>query len=348
MAPRKHMRNLMGFLKDKFSLVKAAIPLSKRTTDTSYSLRTAVLRLTTHGPSSPPPDYLLDDVLTLCRHSQSTTSSYVDALIYRLQKTRNAYVALKCLFTLHTVISGGSSLFTNQISHYPLSFGAPNCLNLSDFRDDFDSESWELSSWVRWYAGVIDQSLIVSRILGLYVFSLSSSNGHRRIDQKERILRLSSPNLLRELEALVWMVEEISRAPESLNYQRICFIYEIMKLVGEDYRMTMREIFSRVSEFGVRIERLNVDVLNVLSENLIKLDDCREKLILMFLNKKKYDGVWELIRETKVKAEVIKGQRENMKLERFEGRRGDRSESTRFGERVSEPRDSRQMLLPAP
>ncbi|GAB4861309.1 hypothetical protein Ancab_036470 [Ancistrocladus abbreviatus] len=343
MAPPKHMRNLMGILKDKISLIKATVSLSKRTTSSSFHI--AVLRLTTHDPSSPPPDHLIDDILALCHHSLPTASAYIDALISRLHNTRNAYVALKCLFTLHAIVSRGSSLLKDQITHCPFS-ASPNFLNLSNFRDDFDSESWELSSWVRWYAGVIEQSLIVSRILGFYFSSsLPSSNRYQRID---KILRLSSKNLLKELEALVGMLEQICRAPESLDYQRISLIYEVMKLVGEDYRMNMREIFSRVSEFGVRIERLSLDELNELLEILMKLEDCKEKLILMFLNKKKNDGVWESIRETKVNVEVIKGKRENMKLVRFEGRTGEGSEWDRFGERVSESRDSSQMLLPAP
>ncbi|GMH22560.1 hypothetical protein Nepgr_024403 [Nepenthes gracilis] len=329
----KIMRNLVGILKDKISLIKATVLLSKQTA--TYHI--AVLRATTHDPT-PPPDYSIDDVLSLGHHSLPTASAIVNALLTRLHTTNNAYVALKCLFTIHNIIARGSSVLKDQIADYPFPNGH-NFLNLSTFRDNSDSESWELSSWVRWYADVIEQSLINSRILGFYISSPLS-----RIDSKEQILGLSSPNLLNELETLVSMMEQICRAPESLHYQRISIVYEIMRLVCEDYRLILREIFTRLSEFGARIERLSVDELNELLLDVIKLEDCRGKLSLIFMNKKKNNGVWDLLGEMKANVGMVKERKENMRLVTFEGRRRKGSASTRIGQEVAE---SRRLASPA-
>ncbi|GAB2290707.1 hypothetical protein Dimus_024981 [Dionaea muscipula] len=323
MAPnsrKKNMRHLMGTIKDKISLIRAAVLLSKCNTTSSYQV--AVLRATTHDPSTSPPDYLIDDVLSLGHHSLPTASACVHALISRLHNTRNAYVALKCLFTIHNIITRGSSVFRQQISQYPLSSSSPsaaNFLNLSNFRDDSDPDSWELSSWVRWYAGVIEQCLIASRSLGFFFSSKSEVAflSQRIIDRKDRIMGVSSSELMRELGALVGVAEQIWRAPESLEYQRIGLIYEVMKLVGEDYRMTLREISIRVGELGDRVVMLGLEELTELMSELSRLEDCREKLMLIFLNKKRGDGVWDLISKVRVEAGLMKQRNESTRLVQF-------------------------------
>ena len=67
----------------------------------------------------------------------------------RLNHTRNAAVALKCLMAVHHIIKHGSFILQDQLSVYPAS-GGRNYLNLSKFRDDYSASAWELSSWARW------------------------------------------------------------------------------------------------------------------------------------------------------------------------------------------------------
>ncbi|KAK3230977.1 hypothetical protein Dsin_002858 [Dipteronia sinensis] len=75
------------------------------------------------------------------------------------------------------------------------------------FCDDSDHETWELSSWVRWYAGALEKNLTVSRLLHSY---LCSSGGKKNDDDiEEKVLALMSSDLLREMDVLVDFVDDI-------------------------------------------------------------------------------------------------------------------------------------------
>lgn len=116
------------------------------------------------------------------------------------------------------------------------------------------------------------------------------------------------------------MVEQICRAPDSLHYQRISMVYEVMKLVGEDYRITLREIFNRVTELGEKlIEELSSEEGEELLNDLKRLEDCKEKAFLMFLNKKKSDGTWDSIAQLRRDVEGVKQRRESLSLVAFQG-----------------------------
>jgi len=125
---------------------------------------------------------------------------------------------------------------------------------------------------------------------------------------------------MRELNSLVGMVEQICRAPDSLHYQRISMVYEVMKLAGEDYRITLREIVNRVTEFREKlIEELSSETVEELLNDLKRLEDCKEKVFLMFLNKKKSDGTWDSIAQLRRIVEEVKQRRQNLSLVAFQG-----------------------------
>lgn len=296
------MRNLLGILKDKVSLIKATLLLSKKST----SFNVAVLRATTHFPADPPPETTLDDVLALGHHHRPAASAVVDSLLRRLRRTHNAYVALKCLLTLHHILARGSPVLKDQISS---AIGPHNnLLSLSNFRDESDPDTWELSAWVRWYAAVLEQGLFLG-----HLSRLTGQNGEA-LGQ-----RISTTSLLNEMGLLVGTVEQICESPESLHCQRINLVYEIMKLVGEDYRMTMREILVRIAELGKRIDDLRDEELNDFWVGLKKLEECKEKVVLMFLNKKMNDGGWDLIAQMRKDVEGVKQRRERLRLVEFQG-----------------------------
>ncbi|KMT19768.1 hypothetical protein BVRB_1g008250 [Beta vulgaris subsp. vulgaris] len=306
MGRPEKMKNIVGILKDKVSILKATFLLSSSKPTTSFHV--AVLRATTHNhPSDPPP---FDAVLALAHNHRPSAGPLVHALIQRVHGTHNVYVALKCLLTLHHVITYGSPALKENISSY----STGPLFNLSSFQDPSDRDTCELSNWVRWYADVLDYSLALTR--------------------KNRGERLSS---------LVGMLEVICGAPQSLHYQKISLIYEVMKLVGEDYRMIMREINTKINQFGKRfIQDLSDELLGNLLGDLKRIENCKERMFLMFLNKKKNDGVWELIEEVRKDVEEVKVKRENMKLVVFHP-----TESTRVEDkRVSESRSL--AVVPAP
>lgn len=104
-------------------------------------------------------------------------------------------------------------------------------------------------------------------------------------------------------------------------------VYEVMKLVGEDYRITLREVFARVTQFGERkIEELSDEGVEKLLDDLRRLENCKEKAFLMFLNKKRSDGTWDSIAQLRMDVEGLKQRRESLRLVTFQG-----SGSTRLG-----------------
>ena len=66
-------------------------------------------------------------------------------------------------------------------------------------------------------------------------------------------LKASNADLLYKLEALVGFVEQTSHVPDSLHLQRNELVYEVVRLVGENYRSVQGEILMRVEELGGRI-----------------------------------------------------------------------------------------------
>ena len=139
------------------------------------------------------------------------------------------------------------------------------------------------------------------------------------------------------------MVEQICESPESLHCQRINLVYEIMKLVGEDYRMTMREILVRTAELGKRIDDLSDEELNDFWVGLKKLEECKQKVVLMFMNKKMNDGGWDLIAQMRKDVEGVKRRRESLRLVEFQG-----SGSTRLGGEIRPLRTRGKRWLDVP
>ena len=295
MAQQKRLRGLAQNLKDKASVIAAALSTKRHLS----SVRVHVLRATTHALAAPPSEETISAVLAVGHGgSHRHPRACIDTLMDRLHTTRSATVALKCLYTLHNVVVKGPFVLKDQLSCYP-SYGGHNFLNLSTFRDVSDLESLELSSWVRWYAAVLEQTLTVSRILGYYL------NDSCESQEKKKTLvvsNASNADLLYKLEVLVGFVEQIGHVPDSLHLQRNELVYEVVRLVGENYRSVQGEIFLRVEELGERImEDFDVGELNELVGYLGRLEESREKLLLLFVNRRKNNGFWELVEKTKGK-----------------------------------------------
>lgn len=105
-------------------------------------------------------------------------------------------------------------------------------------------------------------------------------------------------------------VEQISGVPESLELQRKDLVYEVVRLVGEDYRSVQYEIFCRVEELGERVENMEVGEMGELVSDLGRLEKSKEGLILLFVNRKRNEGFWDLIEQTKRKVVSVKEERE--------------------------------------
>lgn len=319
----KKLKNLIGALKDKASIIKATFSIHRR----SSSIKLAVVRATTHGARNPPSDGRVAAVLALGNDFRpSTAFACIESLMQRLHTTSSAAVAMKSLFTLHIIVIRGPFNLRDQVAFSPF-YGGRNFLNLSAFRDVSDSEMNDLSSWVRWYAGVVEHNVIVERRLDRILY-FRSRNCEIEIKEGVKI------DLSGELEVLVGFVERVSEVPESLHLQRKDLVYEVVRLVMENYRLVQREIWVRVKEIGDRVESLSLDELTQLVGILNRLENCRGNLNVLFVNRGKNDELWELVKKTKGKVMDRKGMKEE---KRMMIARADSVESTRFWNPFVEP-----------
>ena len=283
----KKLKNLIDAFKDQASIIKATFSIHRR----SSSIKVAVVRATTHGARNPPSDARLAALLALGNDFRSSTAFVcIQALMERLHTTTSAAVAMKSLFTLHIIAIRGPFNLKGEVAFSPY-YGGRNYLNLSAFRDVSDSEMSELSCWVRWYAGVVEHNRKLDRILYF------RSRNPEIVEGKDRKI----PKLLEELDVLVGFLERISEVPESLHVQKSDLVYEVVRLVLESYRLVQREIRVRVTEIGNRVEWLSRDELTESVEILTRMENCRRKVSVLFVNRGKNEELWELVTCTKGK-----------------------------------------------
>lgn len=322
------MRDFIGIVKDKVSLSKIALLSNPHT----LSLHVAVLRTTTHSPSTPPNHHHLATFLSLGDSSRATASVLIHSLMNRLHRTNDSYVALKCLFTIHQIIKQGSFILRDQLSAFR-STGGRNNLKLSGFRDGTSATTWVLSAWVRWYARYIDTILSTSKNLGLIICSSSSSSLIDREKQQDSISGFMNCDLIRDFGSLVCVIEEICSVPDNLLVERDRLLQGITDLLANDYLSTVNEILLRLGEINERVNSLSFNDSVELGSVFDRLKTCKEKLLVLFsIRKPSVETLWEMIEELSNKIGMV-----NFKqLER----RDSRSESDRFGDRVVRTSDS--------
>lgn len=322
------LANLMGIIKDKVSQSKAAI-ISKPKT---LTLHLSLLRATTHDPSTPPDPKRLTTLLSFGHSSRATASAVIEALMDRLQTTHDASVAIKSLIAVHHIVKHGSFILQDQLSVYP-SAGGRNYLKLSNFRDNTTPLTWELSSWVRWYALYLEHLLSTSRVLG---FFLSSSSSSVEMDkEEEKVSALVNIDLLKEVDSLLSLLEQMCKTPDCLHVRGNPLVDDIMGLVGEDYLSAINEVSIRVSEFNNRLGCLSLGDSVELACALKRLEDCKERLSVLSHRKRVLiEAFWGLITELKDKVAKERAYRDERMIVST-GRRDKASESARFGDRLS-------------
>ncbi|KAK8566193.1 hypothetical protein V6N13_021267 [Hibiscus sabdariffa] len=331
------LRDIIGIIKDKASQSKAALLSDPKT----LSLHLALLRATTHDPFTPPDPRHLDALLASGHNSRATVSTVVEALMDRLQTTRDASVAIKCLITAHHIVKRGSFILQDQLSVYPSS-GGRNYLKLSDFRDNTTSLTWELSSWVRWYALYLENLLQTSRILGFFLSS-NSSSVDKDEEQKEKISSLINSQLLKEINSLGNLIEQISSMPDSSHAYGNLLVEEVVGLVGEDYLSSINEVSIRVGEFKERLSCLSFFDSVELVLALKRLEACKERLpALSQMKNVLFETVWHSISEVKdqIGNDEVHGEEGRLLSHHGMSSKNKVSESSRYGERVLKLADS--------
>ncbi|KAJ8751614.1 hypothetical protein K2173_025767 [Erythroxylum novogranatense] len=150
MAPNT-IRRAIGTVKDQTS-----IGIAKVASNMAPELEVAIVKATSHD-EDPPNEKYVREILKLTSYSRGYVYACVAAVAKRLGKTRDWIVALKALTLVHRLLNDGDLLLQEEIL-YATRRGT-RLLNMSDFRDEAHSSSWDHSAFVRTYAMYLDQRL---------------------------------------------------------------------------------------------------------------------------------------------------------------------------------------------
>lgn len=145
------IRKAIGAVKDQTS-----IGIAKVASDMAPELEVAIVKATSHD-DDPADEKYVHRILNLTSYSPGYVHACVSAVSKRLGKTRDWIVALKALTLIHRLMNDGDPIFHEEIM-YATRRGA-RLLNMSDFRDEAHSSSWDQSAFVRTYAMYLDQKL---------------------------------------------------------------------------------------------------------------------------------------------------------------------------------------------
>uniref|UniRef100_A0A2P2JFV5 ENTH domain-containing protein n=1 Tax=Rhizophora mucronata TaxID=61149 RepID=A0A2P2JFV5_RHIMU len=145
------IRKAIGTVKDQTS-----IGIAKVASNMAPELEVAIVKATSHD-DDPASEKYMREILNLTSFSRGYVNACVSAVSKRLGKTRDWVVALKALILVHRLLNEGHTLFQEEIL-YATRRGA-RLLNMSDFRDEAHSNSWDHSAFVRTYAMYLDQRL---------------------------------------------------------------------------------------------------------------------------------------------------------------------------------------------
>lgn len=150
MAPST-IRKAIGAVKDQTS-----IGIAKVGSNMAPELEVAIVKATSHD-DDPASEKYIREILHLTCCSRGYVTACVSSISKRLGKTRDWIVAIKCLMLIHRLLNDGDPVFHQEIM-YATRRGT-RLLNLSDFRDEAHSNSWDHSAFVRTYALYLDQRL---------------------------------------------------------------------------------------------------------------------------------------------------------------------------------------------
>ncbi|CAI9758943.1 unnamed protein product [Fraxinus pennsylvanica] len=145
------IRKAIGAVKDQTS-----ISIAKVAGNVAPDLEVLIVKATTHD-NEPADEKYLREILNLTSYSRGYVNACVIAISKRLNKTCDWIVALKALMLVHRLLSDGDPIFGQEIMY--ASRKGTRVLNMSDFRDEAHSNSWDHSGFVRAYARYLDQKL---------------------------------------------------------------------------------------------------------------------------------------------------------------------------------------------
>ncbi|KAK7347539.1 hypothetical protein VNO80_22072 [Phaseolus coccineus] len=145
------IRKAIGVVKDQTS-----ISIAKVAGNLAPDLEVLVVKATSHE-EIPADDKYIREILTLTSHSRGYISASLITVSKRLTKTRDWIVAVKALMLVHRLLVDGHPSFEEEIVHAKRR--GTRILNMSDFRDEAHSSSWDHAGFVRLYALYLDEKV---------------------------------------------------------------------------------------------------------------------------------------------------------------------------------------------
>ncbi|XP_039168255.1 putative clathrin assembly protein At2g25430 isoform X2 [Eucalyptus grandis] len=142
---------MLGAVKDHTS-----IDLAKVAGNMAQEAKVDIVKATSDD-DDPVDEKYIRRTLNLASYSCGYVLACVSALSKRLSKTHDYVVALKSLIVIHRLLNDGDPIFREEIT-YATGHGA-RLLNLSDFRDEAHSSSWNHLAFARTYAMYLGQQL---------------------------------------------------------------------------------------------------------------------------------------------------------------------------------------------
>ncbi|KDP30263.1 hypothetical protein JCGZ_17045 [Jatropha curcas] len=150
MAPST-IRKAIGAVKDQTS-----ISIAKVAGNIAPDLEVLVVKATSHD-EEPADDKHLREIINLTSYSRGYVSACVATVSKRLSKTHDWIVAIKALMLAHRLLIDGHPSFEEEILY--ASRRGMRVLNMSDFRDEAHSHSWDYAAFVRFYAMYLDEKV---------------------------------------------------------------------------------------------------------------------------------------------------------------------------------------------
>lgn len=145
-------RQAIGAVKDQTSISLAKVASSTALAD----LDVAIVKATRHE-QYPAEEKYIREILSLTTYSRSHIGACVGTISRRLNKTKNWVVALKTLILIQRLLSDGDPAYEQEL--FFATRRGTRLLNMSDFRDNTRSDSWDYSAFVRTYALYLDEQL---------------------------------------------------------------------------------------------------------------------------------------------------------------------------------------------
>ncbi|XP_022729347.1 probable clathrin assembly protein At4g32285 [Durio zibethinus] len=170
MAPST-IRKAIGAVKDQTS-----ISIAKVAGNIAPQLEVLVVKATSHD-EDPSDEKYFREIMSHSSYSREYVGACVATVSKRLSKTHDWVVALKSLLLVHRLLVDGNPCFEEEIV-YATRRGM-RVLNMSDFRDEAHSNSWDHAGFVRFYAMYLDEKVEFS------VFEKKRRDGEGKFEERD-------------------------------------------------------------------------------------------------------------------------------------------------------------------